>query len=224
MVALLVVLAIIFFITIDYFIQRKEKIGLASQPQSTKLPLSKIFYTLPEGLFLQSSFTWSKILDSGNLILGIHPILLGLIGEPDALEMLEQGEKISKGQTIFKIHKGVNVLSVRSPLNGTITAINKPSSEEIKWNSINQMWLYSIKPVNVAVEIPHWFISENSRLWLNEQYTRIKNFFTNIIPQTEIGITMADGGDLPVGILSQFDEKTWQNFESEFIAPSSNLK
>ena len=45
----------------------------------------------------------------------------------------------------------------------------------------------------------------------------IKNFLTLSLPQTQVGITMADGGDIPVGILSQFDEKTWSSFEEKFI-------
>jgi len=27
---------------------------------------------------------------------------------------------------------------------------------------------------------------------------------------------MTDGGELPVGVLSQFDKKTWQDFEKKF--------
>ena len=38
------------------------------------------------------------------------------------------------------------------------------------------------------------------------------------MPKNQIGITMADGGDIPVGILSQFDEKVWGTFEKQFIS------
>jgi len=34
----------------------------------------------------------------------------------------------------------------------------------------------------------------------------------------EVGVVMADGGDLPIGILSQFDEKIWNDFERQIIA------
>jgi hypothetical protein len=32
-----------------------------------------------------------------------------------------------------------------------------------------------------------------------------------------MGLTMADGGDIPVGILDQFDEKVWKDFETMFL-------
>ena len=44
------------------------------------------------------------------------------------------------------------------------------------------------------------------------------------LPETRMGLTMADGGDIPVGILSQFDEKVWTDFEREFIDQNSGNK
>ncbi len=222
MVVLFMVLTIILFVTVDYFIQRKKKIGLAAQPQLNKLSLSKIFHMLPTGVFLQPSFTWSKILDSGNLIVGIHPVLMGLIGEPDEIQMLHQSEEVRKGDTLLKLRKGNKVLNVKSPVDGKISGLNEQILDDATWENISQNWLYSLKPQNVASEIPSWFIAEKSQNWVNEKYQQIKAFFMNTMPQTEMGITMADGGDIPVGILSQFDEKTWQKFEKEFIAISEN--
>ncbi len=218
MVVLFVVLTIILFITADYIIQRRKKIGLASQPELKTLSLSRVFHILPAGVFLQPSFTWSKILDSGNLIMGIHPILMGLIGEPDEIEILHEGESVEKGDVLLKLRKGNKQLRVKSPVKGIVTALNGTVVNDANWENISQNWLYMIKPENVAQEVPNWLIADNSRTWINEKYQQIKGFFMNNLPQTQLGMTMADGGDLPVGILSQFDEKTWESFEKEFIS------
>jgi hypothetical protein len=42
------------------------------------------------------------------------------------------------------------------------------------------------------------------------------SFFMQSISQNKLGLTMTDGGELPVGVLSQFDQKTWQDFENKF--------
>lgn len=220
MVVLFVVLTIVLFLTVDYFVQRRKKIGLAAEPQSRNLTLSKIFRMLPSGVFLQPSFTWSKILDSGNLILGIHPVLLGLIGEPDEIELLQNGEQIKKGEPLLKIHKGEKTLQVKAPVDATITGLNQQVLGDSTWENISRNWLYSLKPVDVASEVHGWMIAEKSQKWVNEKYHQIKSFFMNNVPQSQLGVTMADGGDLPVGILSQFDRSTWEKFESEFISES----
>jgi len=45
----------------------------------------------------------------------------------------------------------------------------------------------------------------------------MKSFFAQSSPQSQLGYTMADGGDLPIGILSKFESKTWQDFEEKFL-------
>ncbi len=217
MVVLFVVITIILFLTIDYVIQRKKKVGLASQPHPGNIALSRVFSLLPSGVFLQPSYTWSKILDSGNLLVGIHPIIMGLIGNPDEIELLHPGERVKKGTTILKIHKGEKIIRVSAPLDGAITSLNNQVVEDSTMENLGQNWIYSIKPDNVSAEISQWMIAEKARDWITNRYSQMKKFFQENLSQNELGITMADGGDLPVGILGQFDNKIWQKFERKFL-------
>lgn len=221
MVVLFVVLTIILFVTVDYFIQRRKKIGLAADVRPAYLSLSKVAHLIPTGVFTQPTFTWSKILDSGNLMLGVHPVLLGLIGEPDEIELLKQSQEVNKGDNLLKLHKGKKEISVKSPVKGTITSINQDLLKDPTWENLSQNWIYCVRPVNVAEEIKNWLIAERAKDWINEKYQQIKNFFIYVAPKTEmaeVGVVMADGGDLPIGILSQFDEKIWNDFERQIIA------
>jgi glycine cleavage system H lipoate-binding protein len=217
MVVLFVVLTIILFISIDYVIQRRKKVGLASQPIPGTVSLSKLLSLVPNGVFVQPSFTWSKMLDSGNLLLGIHPILMGLVGDPDEIELLHQGEDVKKGQPILRIHKNNKELAVASPVEGTVTGLNSQIVEDATMENLSQNWIYSLRPVNVSSEVPKWFVAEKAKSWINERYNQIGKFFRDALPTSDLGITMADGGDLPFGILSQFDESTWEKFEKQFI-------
>ncbi len=80
-----------------------------------------------------------------------------------------------------------------------------------------QTGIYGIKPDNMSAEISNWFIAEKSKEWLNEKFQQMKNFFVRNLPQQHVGLTMADGGELPFGILTKFDKKTWQDFENKFF-------
>jgi glycine cleavage system H lipoate-binding protein len=216
MVVLMVILTIVLFIAIDYSIQKRKRVGVLSQSFPGKAALSQVLSFLPDGVFLQPSFTWTKLLDSGNLLMGIHPVILGLVGEPDEIEMLKNGQGVKKGDTLLKIHKGNKVLDVVAPINGMITGLNNQLMEDSTVEKVSQNWIYSIKPENVSAELPKWLIADKAKNWMNEKYAQMKKFFQESVAQTEMGITMADGGDLPFGILSQFDEKTWEKFEKDF--------
>ncbi len=223
MVALLVVVTIILFISIDYFVQKKIKIGVAEKTQPVSISLPKIFSMLPPGTFLQPTFTWSKILDNGNLVLGIHPVLVGITGKLDEIELLHKGEKILKGDCFIKLHKKNKVLSVQSPIKGTITSINHTTIHNPSLENLSQNWIYCIRPVDITTEIKKWFIAGRARVWMSEKYAQVKKFFISVAPQTEIGITMADGGEIPFGILSQFDKKIWEEFEQKIMSEKTNL-
>ncbi|GAB4342515.1 MAG: hypothetical protein Kow0037_29950 [Calditrichia bacterium] len=217
MVIALVIISFIIFLAIDYLIRRKKTAAQTELEHPGTLSLSKILNILPSGVFLQPSFTWSKILDSGYLILGIHPLLLGLIGKPDEIELFNEGQEIAKGDPVLKISKKGRQIEIKSPIPGKIQATNPQISPESSWENLGHQWLYVIEPVNVSEEVGNWFVAEKSHSWLNEKYQEIKSFFMQSLPNSELGLTMADGGDLPVGVLSQSDKKTWQKFEKKFL-------
>lgn len=194
---------------------RKE--SLASERKNGFLSLSRIGHMLPTGVFIQPSFTWGKILETGNLMVGIQPMLMGLVGQAGKIESMKQNSTVNKGDILMKIRKGEKVLKIKSPVTGEITAVNNLLLEESDWKNLSQNWIFAIKPENIGSEIGNWLFAEQSRDWINKTFQQIKNFLTLSVPQTQLGITMADGGDIPVGILSQFDEKIWSSFEEKFI-------
>lgn len=215
-ILLLVLLTIIVGITIDYFIQRKKKETTYVTRRISHLSPSTILPMVPEGAFLQPTFTWSKILDSGNLIVGIHPLLCGLIGKPEKYEKLNEGQEFQKGDTVLTLHKGMKKLHVKSPVKGTINSIN-PKFTEAAWENLGNVWLYSIKPDNLSSEVSNWYLADKSRTWITQKIEEIRTFFSNNVSHKQVGLTIADGGELPVGVLSQFDNKIWGDFEAKFF-------
>lgn len=215
MVVLLFVLTIVAFVTADYFIQKKKKIGFAGEPEPVPIPISQVMNLIPKGVFLQPSLTWSKIQDNGSLKIGLNPIVLGLIGDMDEIELQGQDKAVKKGEPLLKIRKGEKLLHIQSPVAGKILQLNQPALHGTNWKNVSQSWLYTVEPENLAQEVSNWFIAEKAQNWLNQKYAQIKEFFMQSLPTEQLGVTMADGGDIPVGILSQFEQETWQKFEEK---------
>ncbi len=217
MVVVFVILTIALFVTVDYFIQKRKNIGFASVAKPVSRPLSQVLQMIPNGAFLQPSFTWSRIQDNGNLSIGLNPMLLGIVGELDDITLVSHHQRVKKGDPLFQIRKGEKKLAIKSPVDGIVMNLNSQVLQNPNWETVSQNWLYTIKPENVAQEIPLWYIAENAKNWVNEKYKQVKEFFMQSIPQTQLGVTMADGGDLPTGILSHFDQGVWDKFQNQVL-------
>lgn len=222
MVVLMVVLTICLFLVVDFFVQRRRQEGFAAQPDHRPFPLSATLRMMPAGIFLQRSFTWSRILDDGNVVVGVQPFLMGLVGQPDRVEILPSGVDVKKGDVIATLHKGAHTLHVRSPLDGMVNAINEEILEQATWNQLSQEWLLHFRPAHIGEEVPSWLIAEEATTWMRDQYRVVREYFTTQLPGAELGVTMADGGDIPVGILDAFEEDVWKQFEADFCTPNNN--
>ena len=215
MVVFLVILTIILFLTVNYFVSKREKTASNVTTKLSHTPLINIFKSIPSGLFLQPTFTWTKIMDSGKVMVGLQPALLGLMGVPDKIEMLSENDFVKKGDPIFKITHQDKELKIKSPIEGKLTAVNAIEADENTLPILGKRWFYTVEAENISAEMQNWYVAEKAQEWLEEKFQKIKVFLMGKSQHAELGVTMADGGDLPVGVLSKFDQKVWDDFETE---------
>ena len=219
MVVLLVALTIVALIAADYFLLRPRRAAHSAEegiPLPGLEPLSAAITRLPAGVFLQPTFTWSRIRGDGHVLLGIHPLLFGLVGAPYDVERLPGGNHVEKGAPLVRIRKGNRRLTVRSPIAGRIAEVNRVVTGETDWTGLNGdggSWLYRIVPEHVAGEVPTWFIGESATDWTRRQYQRLREQFMALAGEPELAGTMADGGEIPAVILGRLDEAAWTAFE-----------
>ncbi len=216
MVVLLVILTIIIFLSVNFFVERKQKKTQAGVSPAVAPSLGSVFRMMPKGIFLQPEFTWSRILNDGDIALGIQPALLGLTGKPDEIVITAPGAQMQRGENLLEIRKGERVLGVKSPLNGKITAINETAVNAATCDSLSRHWLFVIQPDNIAGEIPTWMIAEKADAWIREKYRELREFFIRQQLSPSALPTLPDGGEIPVGILNEFDNDVWEEFEKTF--------
>lgn len=221
MVALLVALTIIALLAADYFLLRRGR--RAEEAEGVPLPvrpLSAAFTELPAGVFLQPTFTWSRIRPDGELLVGVHPLLFGLVGAPYGIDLLPSGEHVGKGAPLARITKGGRTLTVRSPVGGTIAEVNRAITGEADWSTLtsgNGGWLYRIAPERVESEIPTWMIAARAADWTTQEYRRVREQLLELAGGREPVWTMMDGGEVPAGVLASLDDAGWAAFEQLFL-------
>jgi glycine cleavage system H lipoate-binding protein len=222
MVAVLVVLTIAALIALDFFVLRKRR-AVAPEPALAMPglePLSEAAARLPWGVFLQPTFTWTRIEPDGSLLVGLHPLLLGIVGAPYDIELLDDGETVGKGEPLVRIGKSGRHLTVRSPVAGRVTEINRVVQGETDFAAVAKdggSWLYRITPQHVGDEVPGWLIGERAVEWTRRQYDRVREHMLSLVGPGEVGAVLADGGELLTGVLGQLDAAAWEEFERSFL-------
>jgi len=218
MVPIFMALTIVVLLAIDYFIiQPRRKQAQVRESTGHPIPLMKTIQPIPPGLFLQPSFTWTRFEENGRIMLGIHPLIMGLIGPPYEVELLKDKESVKKGEPLVKINKNGRIITLKSPVNGEIHSYNQALLGETDWEHLNMSWLYEINPVQVSAELPAWKYSEDAGQWVNQKFQEMKSFVFDKLSTGQIGVTMADGGDIPVGILSELNQEDLDEFQTHFL-------
>ncbi len=227
MTALLVALTFAGLVALDYFVIRRRRVQNEAEipdehPLAGLQSLTEAIRRLPSGVFLQPPFTWSRIREDGNLLVGIHPLLLGLVGAPHRIELLDPGERVEKGEPLARIARDGRHLTVVSPFSGRIAAANHHRRGETEWRRLEAKdgsWIYRIEPDGVSEDVAGWMIGDRAVEWTRERYRSVREFLMRDFSVLELGVALADGGEVPVGILAALDETAWLHFEDTFLKP-----
>ena len=218
MLGTLFILTALAVITAHYFLVERPRQRAA--PPALPPPLSAAMGRLPKGVFLQPTYTWSRIRPSGELLVGVHPLLLNLVGTPYKLEVVAHGGRVNKGAPLIRIGKGDRCLTLHSPVTGSIRATKPIANGGASWDPMtdeNGDWLCLIEAERLAEEVPTWMIADRALEWTSHRFGEIRDHLLMAGTEKELSVTLADGGELPVGILAEFDEEGWEAFQSAFL-------
>lgn len=223
MVMTLVILTFVAFVLLDHFVfsKRYGEQPATAAARAPVIALPAMAAQVPAGIFLQPTFTWSRLGGGGAVYLGVHPMLLGLVGEACALELKTPGEHVAKGDSLVRLSQGGRHLTVRSPIAGRVEAVNTHVNRAALWHGLEEEgsgWLYQVRPEGIGEEVPRWFAGERAVEWARRRYGEVRAFLQEAAMEGHLGTVMADGGELPVGILGDMDQGVWAGLEDRFLS------
>ncbi len=223
MVPVLVVLTFAALVALDHFVFSKgyleEKSGWP--PNLEILPASAAHERVPKGVYLQPTFTWSRVGEWGGVYVGVHPLLLGLVGESCAIGLRAAGERVSKGEPLVRLTRSGRELTVCSPISGRVERVNgraaAPVPREVP--ARDGPWLYRLRPERDVAPGTLGLAGEAALEWTRRQYHLLCNYLQGAVTAGHLGMVMADGGELPAGILADLEPSVWRGLEERFLAP-----
>jgi len=224
MITALFVILVVGAIGLHYVLVDRPRLRKAERKPSTPeaIPLSEAMVEPPGSFFLQPSFTWTRIRESGEFFVGIHPLLLSLVGPDIHLETVPDDSTLERGDPLLRLCSGEKEIRLFSPLAGQIVEVNDRFLPQTGWvgaTSRGGSWLYRIRPRGAEgdMQIPTWMLGASASRWAHEEYREVKDFLLETLDHEEVGLSAADGGELPAGVLSQLDGGAWETFQARFI-------
>lgn len=185
--------------------------------------LSAKILKIPQGMLYSRNHTWMFMERSGAATVGLDDLLLHITGEVKFSTLKQPGDLISKGDLLTEIDQNGRVLSILSPVSGTIVHTNALLNENpgvINEDPYGKGWLYQIKPSNWMAEARSCYFAGEATNWSENELTRFKDFMAvtmrNYSPEASM-VVLQDGGELADHSLAAMPDECWKDFQKEFL-------
>ncbi len=229
MTVLLVILTFALLLLADYLIHRSQ-VAKSDAPIVTNQPVRGMSLSnlrLPKGIFFHPGHTWAIVRPEGRLRVGIDDFVRNLAGHIDHVEPPDPGTQIKQGQPLLKLGLDNRILTLDSPVSGTVTAVNGYmlyDLAEINLRDLSTEWIVDLMPSRLSEELAGLNIAERAREWLMKELERFSDFLNAQSLRPELaGITLQDGGEPIAGVVRMLDEQALEQFEREFLHPNARV-
>ena len=220
MTVLLVLFTLILFLALDHFVQKsRTQPSLAQHWFKTHLPLPLQFpIHVPDDVSLATNHTWLRTNHDGAVTIGLDEFLSRLVGAVERVSIPSAGDIVAPA--VGDIALGVQGHSLRlaTPMTGNVIESNLDILRDpslILRDPYGKGWLVRVKSGDDDVASWRKYVVGRPVEWLKEQVALVRDFIVMNAHQGQ-PVMMQEGG-LPMdGVLQQFDEDVWKDFNRSF--------
>jgi len=217
MVAITVVLAFLFFITVDIIVLKvngKTHPAFEKDVAETGSLIFNLNLEMPKDVLISKGHTMIKKLSQGLLQVGIDYFILRFLKNISLSENIVPGKILKRGDIIFKgsiINKPVKIYS---PVDGIIKFVNADQTRNNKSMSGLNLIILPDNP-----NIHSSFLSGAKAVnWMNEELVKLEDFLTAHSGKPDLaGMTMYDGGKPVENSIELIIENNVEDFENLFL-------
>jgi glycine cleavage system H lipoate-binding protein len=225
MVALLVLLTVLVFLSVDYFVQRRSA-GAAVAAVQPALPPVAVRpdpgYRTPPGVYFDRGHTWAFLEESGDIRMGVNDLARVVVGRVDRIDTAPRGKRIRKGDVVMELVHGDRRLALHSPIDARLEAPN-PNALSGHGDALTDGWICRLKPDDTAAVPEQMLIGNKANEWLHREVRRLKVFLATVAPEHPVlSRTMADGGLPYGGLVDHLNDGDWHKLQETFFDPTSH--
>ncbi len=226
MVALLILLTILVFMTLDYFVQHRRGVaearaGLQPGALLSRHEPAQISYRVPRGVFFSPGHTWLYLEESGTARVGINDLAQSVVGRITSAGARAAGDHVLKGDPIVELRHDHRTVTFRAPVDGVIEEINTDLLQRHDYRGLEPFsaaWLYRIRPKVPSTALRDLLLGDAAKEWLGREVQRLKVILAMIAPSDPLlGATLQDGGLPAWGLIDLLSEPEWQQVRETFF-------
>jgi glycine cleavage system H protein len=218
-----IIIIVFLIILIPFWIIMNKQSRIAKQIHRVIGVLTANLLRIPQGMFYSKNHTWAFLAKSGNAKIGLDDFLLQIVGDVNVSHLKFPGEKIRKGEVLAEIDQNGKRLRITSPVSGEIVNVNnsiKESPEILQEDPYGKGWIYAIKPSDWKSETQSYYLGGEASNWITNELVRFKDFLSVSLGKYSSEpslVTFQEGGELRQNILSELDDKIWEDFQESFL-------
>ena len=110
----------------------------------------------PEDLRYASSHEWVRVVEGGEVLMGISDFAQDALGDVVYIDLPEVGRTVEAGDGIAEIESTKSVNDVYAPISGTVVAINEAlmdNPEIVNGDPYGEGWFLRIAPAGGEVDL-----------------------------------------------------------------------
>ncbi len=152
----------------------------------------------PQDRYYHRGHTWVKPSEDGTVEVGLDELALHLIGNPDSVRTVKQGDEVELNQTAWRIRKNGKEIDVRAPIEGVVVGVGGQKEN----------WYLKIRPrldLQDPATLRHLLQGPEVQGWMTRELERLQLQLR--APNTPP--TLADGGMLLPDLMDAMPDADW---------------
>ena len=171
------------------------------------------WFQVPAGIHLHPGHSWARLEPDGLVAIGADDFAHKLVGAAK-VELPALGAKLAQGEPAFDIGDGEKDVSMLSPVDGTVVAVNQAVKERADGldDPYGRAWLFKVKANRLAANLRQLLTEGTARKFMDEAEERIA-----LTLQPELGRVLQDGGVPVHGIARAIAGDEWDGLARQFF-------
>jgi glycine cleavage system H lipoate-binding protein len=171
------------------------------------------WFQVPAGIHLHPGHTWARLEPDGLVAVGADDFAHKLVGVA-RVGLPGLGDRVAQGEPAFEIGDGDKDVTMLSPVDGTVVAVNAAVREKADGldDPYGRSWLFKVKAPRLAANLRQLLTDNAARRYMEEAEERIA-----LTLSPELGRVLQDGGVPVHGIARALAGDDWDLLARQFF-------
>jgi glycine cleavage system H lipoate-binding protein len=172
-------------------------------------------FTILSSLYFSKQHTWVKRMSQNTVRVGLDDFAQRLLGNIEAVNF-PTDEKIMQGKPSWGVKSKLGLADLIAPVNGVVKKMNEDvikDSTLLNSDPYDKGWILELELTNPDEDLKGLKRGDDAKSWLSEEIDRLHTHVDD-----DLGITVADGGDIVQAITENISAEKWNKLVKNFLS------